>query len=66
MITGYGSPITVACAVCGVTQTRNYWVTDACDQTARMSYAHAFLRTQGWVCDRRGVFCPRDVPAVMS
>lgn len=59
MITGYGAPITVACVVCGVENTRTYTVTDACDQAARLSYAHAFLRTQGWVCDRRGVFCPR-------
>jgi len=61
-ITGKTAVVTVLCTACGVGSTRNYLVTDACDEAARMSYAYAYLRTQGWVCDRRGAFCPRHTP----
>lgn len=63
-INGYLSAITVCCDRCGNANTRDYLVTDACDQTARRSYARAYLRTIGWLCDRRGDFCPLHVPAV--
>jgi hypothetical protein len=52
----------VRCFRCGVENTRRYLVTDACSAPARLSYAHAYLRTLGWVCDGRGVFCPLHVP----
>jgi hypothetical protein len=58
--------ITVRCFRCGVENTRRYVVTDACSAPARLSYAHAYLRTLGWVCDGRGVFCPLHVPVASS
>lgn len=59
---GYLAAVTVCCLRCGVEHTRDYLVTDACSRAARLSYAHAYLRTLGWSCDRRGVFCPLHVP----
>jgi hypothetical protein len=64
VITGYSAAVTVLCTRCGVGNTHDYLVTDACDTAARLSYARAYLRTLGWVCDGRGDFCPAHMPGV--
>ncbi|MFJ5984228.1 hypothetical protein [Lentzea sp. NPDC092896] len=62
----FSCEIAVFCDTCEHEERGDYLVHENDSENRRFGYARAYLRTQGWHCDKSGDFCPHHKPRQLS